>query len=253
MNSITPARKQKIIKIGAIFFWLAVWQIVATWLSQDILLVPPSSVLLRLVELIQSGSFWQSIGYSFQRITGGFALATFAGVVLAIFSYVSRPIEQLLAPLMQTIMATPVASFVILALVWVSSKNLSAFITFLMVLPILYTNVLTGIRSTDHKLLEMTVVFRVPVVRRIRFVYMPEVLPFFRSACSVALGLGWKSGIAAEVISIPVGSIGEKLYQAKIFLDTPDMFSWTLVIILLSVGFEKICMLLIELLMRKMR
>ena len=109
-----------------------------------------------------------------------------------------------------------------------------------MVLPVIYTNVLGGIRSTDDKLLEMARVFNIPVWKRIRYIYVSQVLPFFRSACSVALGLCWKSGIAAEVIGIPKGSIGEKLYNAKIYLDTPDLFAWTLVIVLISLAFERL-------------
>ena len=174
------------------------------------------------------------------------------GVVFAIFSYRYRWVEELLAPPMQTIKATPVASFVILTLVWIAPQNLSVFISFLMVLPIMYTNVLMGIRSTNEKLLEMAQVFRVPTYRRIRYIYLSQVLPFFRSACSVALGLSWKAGIAAEVIGLPQGSIGEMLYQAKIYLDTPDMFAWTLVIIIISVWFEKFFLMLLDRAMLKM-
>jgi NitT/TauT family transport system permease protein len=173
-------------------------------------------------------------------------------VLFSIFSYRYRWFEELLAPPVQTIKATPVASFVILTLVWIAPQNLSVFISFLMVFPIMYTNVLMGIRSTDKKLLEMATVFRVPAYRRIRYIYLSQVLPFFRSACSVALGLSWKAGIAAEVIGLPQGSIGEMLYQAKLYLDTPDMFAWTLVIIVISVWFEKIFLILLDKAMLKM-
>jgi NitT/TauT family transport system permease protein len=221
-------------------------------LGQDILLVSPTAVILHLFELVQVSSFWRSIGYSFSRIAGGFLLATLMGVLFAIFSYRFHWVEELLAPPIQMIKATPVASFVILTLVWISPQNLSVFISFLMVLPLMYTNVLMGIRSTDEKLLEMAQVFRVPTYRRIRYIYLSQVLPYFRSACSVALGLSWKAGIAAEVIGLPQGSIGEQLYQAKIYLDTPDMFAWTLVIIIMSVWFEKVFLVLLDRVMLKM-
>ncbi|HKL58931.1 MAG TPA: ABC transporter permease subunit [Sphaerochaeta sp.] len=252
MISTSFAKKRGTIRIWSVLLWLGIWQLVAMILGQDILLVSPLSVMVRLFELVQAGSFWRSIGYSFSRIGGGFLLATFMGVVFAIFSYRYRWVEELLAPPMQTIKATPVASFVILTLVWIAPQNLSVFISFLMVLPIMYTNVLMGIRSTNEKLLEMAQVFRVPTYRRIRYIYLSQVLPFFRSACSVALGLSWKAGIAAEVIGLPQGSIGEMLYQAKIYLDTPDMFAWTLVIIIISVWFEKFFLMLLDRAMLKM-
>ena len=133
-----------------------------------------------------------------------------------------------------------------LALILFSSKNLAVLISFLIVLPVLYTNLLSGIRAADPQLLEMARVFRVPALRGIRYVYLPQVLPYFRSACGSALGLCWKSGIAAEVIGMPDGSIGEQLQQAKIYLNTPDLFAWTLVIVLVSLIFEKVFLALLK-------
>jgi len=130
--------------------------------------------------------------------------------------------------------------------VWFSSKTLSVLIAFLMVLPIIYSGVLTGISTCDRQLTEMARVFRLSNARSIRYIYLPQVIPFFRSGCGSALGLCWKAGIAAEVIGMPVGSIGEKLQQAKVYLDTPDLFAWTLVIVLVSLLFERIFMLLLN-------
>ena len=64
--------------------------------------------------------------------------------------------------------------------------------------------------------------------------------------CSVALGICWKSGVAAEVIGLPDGSIGDALYRAKITLSTGELFAWTFVIILLSAGFEKLFLALLD-------
>lgn len=109
-----------------------------------------------------------------------------------------------------------------------------------MVLPVVYSNVLQGIKTTDMKLLEMAKVFRVTPVKKALYIYLPHLKPYILSACSVSLGLSWKAGIAAEVIGIPTGSIGEKLYQAKVYLSTPDLFAWTVVIIVISILFEKL-------------
>ncbi len=114
-----------------------------------------------------------------------------------------------------------------------------------MVLPIIYTNVLGGIQSVDRQLLEMAQVFRIPRLRVARYIYLPQIMPCFYSACSVSLGLSWKAGAAAEVIGMPRGSVGERLQQAKVYLDTPDLFAWTLVIVALSLGFEKLVLALI--------
>ena len=131
---------------------------------------------------------------------------------------------------------------IILALIWFGSRNLSVFIALVMVFPVMYTNVLSGIRARDDSLLEMARVFKIPALRRIRCIDLPQVMPYFRAGCTLGLGLCWKAGVAAEVIGMPVPSIGERLQQAKVYLDTPELFAWTLVIVLMSVGFEKLFM-----------
>ena len=242
---MSPEKSRGTVRFWAVLVWLAVWQLGAMAIDQKIILVSPLEVLARLMELLPTLGFWQTIGYSLVRITLGFLLGVAAGTVFAALSARFRRVEEFLAPALLAIRSIPVASFIILALILFSSRNLAVLISFLIVLPIVYSNVLSGIRAADRDLLEMAQVFRIPAARRLRYVYLPQVMPYFQSACGSALGLSWKSGIAAEVIGMPDGSIGEQLQQAKLYLDTPDLFCWTLVIVLVSLAFEKIFLALL--------
>ena len=244
MNSTTFTKKRKI-KLWALIFWLFVWQGLSICIGQEILLASPLSVLNRLISLASGLDFWRSIAFSLQRIVLGFFLATFIGIIFATFAARFHLIEQLLAPLILFVNSTPVASIIILLLIWFSSGHLAMIISFLMVLPIIYTNILSGIKSTDSKLLEMADVFEVPIGKRITYIYISQVLPYFKAACLIGLGLSWKAGIAAEVIGIPRGSIGFDLHQARIFLLTADLFAWTITIIILSTLFERVFMFLL--------
>ena len=244
--------KKNEIKLWAVLFWLLVWQIAAAALDSQILLVSPVGVILRLCQLLLTAEFWRAVIFSFVKISSGFLLAVFTASVLAVLSHRFKVVKQLIAPAMLAIRSVPVASFIILALVWLSSKNLSVFISFLMVLPIIYSSVLSGIDNCDKALLEMAGVFKMSAVRKVRYIYLSQVMPFFYSGCCAALGLCWKAGIAAEVIGMPQGSIGEKLQQAKVYLDTPDLFGWTVVIVLISLIFERLFLAAIRLIQRKL-
>lgn len=244
--NFTISGKNKKIKIWAVLIWLVLWEITARAIGQEILLVSPVTVIRKLVEMAGQGDFWLSVLFTVCRIAGGFLAAFFIGVLLAWIGSFHPFIKELAAPLMAVIKAAPVASFIILILIWVPSRNLSFIISFLIALPVIYTNVLYGIENTNQELLEMAKVFRVPLGKRIWYIYLSETLPYLRAACSVSLGLCWKAGVAAEVIGIPAGSIGEKLYEAKIYLQTPELFAWTLIIILLSIWFEKIFLFIID-------
>ena len=233
-----PKYKRLLLSAGAVLFWLAVWQIASVAVGQEILLVSPVSAFRRLLELVREAAFWKSILFSLSRIALGFLSAALAGVLGGAAACRLEWFRALMAPPVFTIKAAPVASFVILCLVWVPSRNLSVVISFLMVFPIVYLNLLEGLSAVDHDLLEMAKVFRLSLWKRIRAIYWPECMPYLISAFRLSLGLCWKSGIAAEVIGLPDGSIGEKLYQAKILLQTDDIFAWTAVIIGISVLFE---------------
>lgn len=242
-------RQQKpAVRAWAVVFWLLVWQgaslaLRAIYPHGALLLASPIDALRRLFELALTAAFWQTVGISAARILGGFLVSCVLALGLAALSARFRRVEELLSPLVVAVKAVPVASFIILALVWLNSRSLAFFISALMVFPPVYLNVLEGIRQTDRSLLEMAQVFRVPFPRVLRSIYVPQVLPYFRSAISVALGLCWKSGTAAEVIGLSSGTIGERLYTAKVYFETPDLFAWTAVIVCISALFEKLFLL----------
>lgn len=246
MISIMSLSNKTLSKIAAVAAALLLWQAAAMILDQKLLLVSPITVVGRLVMLIFESGFWKTVFFSFWRIVFGFILALVTGIILAALAGSSRLFEIFMWPYVSVIKAIPVASFIIISLIWLSSRQLSVFISFLMVLPIIYSNVLTGIKTTDKSLLEMAAVYRIPWTWRALYIYVPQIKPFLISACSTALGLCWKSGIAAEVIGIPGGSIGERLYTAKVYLDTGDLFAWTIVIVLISVAFEKLFLYLLR-------
>lgn len=236
-------KKKKSVRLWAVVFWLLVWQgasmaLAALYPHGALLLASPLSALARLGELAVTAAFWRTALTSAARILGGFLLACVLAVVLAALAARYRRAEELLAPLVSVVKAVPVASFIILALVWLESRRLPLFIAALMAFPVVYRNVLEGIRGTSRELLEMARVFRVPFSRRLRGVDLPQVLPYFRAAADTALGLSWKAGTAAEVIGLCSGTIGERLYTAKVYFQTADLFAWTAVIVLLSVLFE---------------
>lgn len=246
-------RKRPAFRFWAILFWLCVWQIVSMILHMiypngALLLASPISVGFRLLELLSTGTFWKIILCSTGRILGGFLWACVLGIGLAVLSGRFRRFRELMEPLTGAIKTTPVASFVILALLWLRPEELPMFIALLTVFPSVYLNVLEGITQVDSKLLEMAQVFRVPIWRRLWRIDIPAVLPYFRSAVSLGAGLCWKAGTAAEVIALSGGGIGERLYTAKIYFQTPDLFAWTVTIAFLSAGFEWVCLRLLKIL-----
>ena len=232
-----------------VIFWILVWQIASLALAKELLLPSPlKTITVLLRELIPSEAFRLSICNSLLHIGLGFLFGALAGILLAVLSGLYDYIRILFRFPIKLMQSIPVASFVILVLLWIPASGLSTVISFLMVLPIIYTHTLTGIRQLDVQLSEAAVLFRVPIWKRILYIYIPQLLPHVCSACTLAVSMAWKSGIAAEIIGLSRNSIGNQLYQAKIYLLTPELFAWTIVIVLLSIGCEWLIRLMAKLL-----
>lgn len=246
------SNKNKKGKIIAVAIALLMWQIAAMSINQRILLVSPLEVLMRMTTIWTEENFWSSVWFSFYHIAGGFLIALVLGVLLASLAGRYPWVETMLWPYMITVKTVPVASFVVICLIWLSASNLSVFISFLIVLPVVYGNVLEGIKSEDKKMLELAEVYRMSFVNRILYIHLPQLKPFIMSACATALGMAWKAGVAAEIIGTPDGSIGKQLYYAKIYLDTDDLLCWTVIIVIISVAFEKLFMLMLKRLYRRL-
>ncbi len=225
--------------------WLLVWQAAAWAVGSNLLLPSPIATAKALIAIGETAEFWQSLGSTLLRIVAGFLLGIIVGTLLGIVSAASRFADELLAPLRSIVKATPVTSFIILVLLYLSATLTPMFIAFLMVLPLAWTNVLTGIRSTDVQLLEMARVFEFSKLKLLTRVYAPSVLPHFVSACTAGLGFAWKAGVTAEVIAHPALGVGTAIYESKLYLETEELFAWTAAVIILSFGLEKLMVLLL--------
>lgn len=232
--------KKLLLSLLVLLFWLAVWQIAAQLVDKEIYLPRPALVLQRFGTLLLTADFWHVTATSLKRIVSGFLLGLGGGAALAVLTHLSRLADRLISPLIKAILATPVASFIIITIIWFSSNAVPTFIVFLIVTPVFWRNVHGGISATDPQLLEMAALYRLSAGRKALRIYIPSVMPHFLAACSTALGLAWKSGIAAEVISQPKMAIGSQLQAGKIYLETADVFVWTMVVIILSLLIERL-------------
>lgn len=244
-------------------FWLGVWQLAAILMGQEailnawrqgdgaalgrfllyggkeLLLPSPVSVGVRLLELAGTAPFWQAAALTLGRVLFGFLGGAAVGAFLAVLTALSHRAEWLLAPAVRVMRAIPVASFILLLMLWFSTGLVPGVCAGLMVLPVVWENVAKGIRETDLHLLEMARAYRFHWGKVIRLVYLPSALPYFASGCATGFGLAWKAGVAAEVLSLPRLAIGLEIRNAKLYVETPTLFAWTVVVIFLSLLLEQ--------------
>lgn len=238
--------KNKTIRsIAVAVIWILIWQATAWGVGSSLLLPSPFETAKALVSLFGTWVFWKSCLLTLLRVFCGFLLGILAGSLFGIITAASGFMDTLLSPLRSVVKATPVTSFIILVLLYLTGSVTPMFIAFLMVMPIAWTNVMSGIKATDAQLLEMAEAFGFSKWQRLKSVYAPSVLPYFLSACTTGLGFAWKSGVTAEVIAHPAFGMGKYIYESKLYLETPELFAWTAAVIVLSFALEKLVMLLL--------
>ena len=239
-KSLSPRAKVLLSRAGALLFYLTLWAVLARIVHQPLLLPAPREVLARLLALLLSAAFYQSLAATLLRTLAAYALGIAAAVLLAVLCVRFRACDLLLSPLLSAVRATPVTSFIVLALVWLSSPRVPVLTGFLMTLPVVYSALVQAIRAIDPRLLEMARMYRLGRRKTLAHVIVPSVLPAFAQSCLAAIGLCWKAVVAAEVIGVPKLAVGSRLYEAKIYLETDSLLAWTLLIVLLSVALERL-------------
>lgn len=225
-------------KLGIFIFWLAVWQAIAMAVNLELLLPTPLRVVKTWYQLVKTNEFWMSSVFTLLRVLVGFLLGVVFGAGLGFITAKFKTVSEVFSPVLHIIKSTPVASFVILALIFIKTDYLPVFVSFLVVVPMVWETTKNSILNIDKKLLEMADIFSLSKLKRLLYITIPSIFPQFITTCVTALGFSWKSGVAAEVISLPEISLGKLLYNSKIMFETAEVFSITATTIILSVIFE---------------
>lgn len=224
----------------ALLFWIGVWWLAAVAIGKAVILPTPLSVIGALWAMLGTGEFYLTCLRSIGGIFSGLILGIVAGTLLAVITCALKPLDVLLSPAVDVVKATPVASVIIVLLFVMTKSVVPMLAAALMVIPILFMNIRRGIASASKDKLEVAKIYNFTAKKRLKYVYLPSVIPYFSAGCKSALGLAWKAGIAAEVICTPKSTIGTMLYNSKVYLESENLFAWTIVVIILSVIIEKL-------------
>lgn len=232
--------KNTLYTVISVIFWIAIWQILAMIVKLEVILPSPVSTIKALIALSGDVEFWKSCFFSVIRILTGLFMGAIFAVILAYITYTSKLAYAIFSPILTVIKATPIASFIILALIWIGREFVPSFITFLIVLPIIWSTVHHSISNVDVKLKEITEVYNFTTKEKLRHLYFPSVFSAFISAFMTSIGIAWKAGVAAEVLCTPKFSIGTSIFESKKYIETPSLFAWTATVIILSLIIEKL-------------
>ena len=220
-------------------FWLGVWALAAAAVDRELLLPAPWAVAAALGQLVQRADFWRSVLLSLVRVMAGFLAGSLLGALLGVATAAWGWCDRLLSPALRAVRTVPVVSFILLLFFWLPKDRVPGAVAALMALPVVWRAARQGISSADPRLLELADHYGLGRGSKAKLVYFPAAMPALAAGLETALGLCWKSGIAAEVLCQPKWAAGTMLQISKAYLDAPGLFAWTAVVVALSMGLER--------------
>ncbi len=237
---------RKILKICVpIAVYILVWQLLSMFVDSSLLLPSPKETVRSIISILGTASGWCSIGATILRILCGFLLGCFIGLVLAVMTAKCKWLAWLLQPLRSIIKTTPITSFALILLISLVSGLVPVAVSAIVVVPMIWRTTEESILALDPKLAEMGRIFLSPW-KHFRYVSLPQILPQFFATASTALGFAWKAVITAEILALPKAGIGNQMYLNKVYLDSADLFAWTLLVIVCSVSIETLVAYLLQ-------
>lgn len=229
-----------------VLIWLVIWQVLSLVVNNSVLLSGPVDTVRALIELGSSTSFYISVGITVGKVLLGFLTGMILGSALSVLSYKVRIVREFLSPFVSVIKSIPIVSFIIIALIWAGSSNVTIIVSSVISFPIFYKNLLEGLQVIDPKMTELAKVYQMKTCKKIRYIYLPSLSSQIKSAVSLAIGMAFRGGITAEVVGQPLRSIGNGLYRSKINLATSEMLAWTLVAMLSAFLIERLISFIVK-------
>ncbi len=217
--------------------YIAVWQLLSMIVGNSLLLPSPKETAIASLSIFGSSVGWRSIGSTLLRIMIGYILGCAIGVLLAVLTAHLPVFDWLLKPLRSLIKTTPITSFALILLVSLASGIVPVAVAMIVVIPMIWQTTEEAIRNRSEQLEEMAHIY-LSFWKKLRYVTLPQVLPRFFATASTALGFVWKAVITAEILALPAFGIGRQMQNSKIYFDTPELFAWTLIVIVFSVLIE---------------
>lgn len=222
-------------KLLGIITLIFIWFIISVFVNNKILVPTPIEVAKRIGSLLTIKETYIAILFSLSRIVIGFLIGVILGVILSFLSFYNSFLSYIISPIIWIFKTIPVAALVVVLYICIDSSFLPIVVSSIVIIPIIYQNIITGLDCKDNNLLKLNYVYNIKFVKKIKMIIIPQILPYLLSAILLSSSIAVKSAVAAEIISIPKMSLGAELYYFKISLDQTSILAICTILIFISV------------------
>lgn len=217
-----------------------IWESAATAIASPLILPHPGAVVKALCAAAATASFWQNVLATLARVFVSFFIAAAAGTATGILHGTIPAVRHILALPLAVVRATPIVSFILIAIFIFKSSAVPVIAAVLMTLPVMTESVSASLSLSedDKKKLEMARIYRLTANQKIKYIFFPNMSRHIAAALVSSFGMTWKVVAAGEVLSVPKKALGSLLYTAQVHLESETVYATSLAIVVLSFAFE---------------
>lgn len=233
--------------IFIIIFVFVLWEVLTHALNIKWYLLPPPSMILG--SIFQNfSSLMESMLVTLKVTLIALSISVLISVSLAILFYLSKILERSMMPITVVLQVTPIIAIAPLISIWVDSSEMATLIcAFLVAFFPLLTNTITGLKSTEKNHLDLMRLYRANKLELMRFVVLPNALPYFLSGLKISTGLALIGAIVGEFVIGPISGhsgLAYRIIESGYQLEIPKMFSSVFLISIMGIVLYNVVRLL---------
>ncbi len=199
--------------------FVAIWYL-AAGAAESRVLPGPAVVLGVFLEHTASGELPYHVGVTLLRVAVSFFLAMVIGVALGIAMGRSAMLDRLFDSWLLLFLNLPALVTIILCYVWFGLVEAAAVLAVAVnKIPNVVVTLREGARALDPSLTEMAEAFRLPRVKVLRHIVLPQLLPYLMAAARSGLALIWKIVLVVELLGRSSG-VG---FQLQVYFQLFDV------------------------------
>ena len=227
MVILSKRRSETGLRLLSLILFLLCWQAIAELLQTD-LLPGPWLVANRMLQEVGSGQLLMHLGITLLRVAASFVIAMLIGTAVGILMGRWHRLDVFLDGWLVLGLNIPALVTIILCYVWFGLTDLAA-VTAVAInkIPTVVVTVREGARAVDRELLQVAQAFRLPPLRTLTRVYLPQLYPYLMAAARSGLALIWKIVLVVELLGRSNG-IGFQLNVFFQFFDIAGILAYTL-------------------------
>ncbi|MDR3258428.1 MAG: ABC transporter permease subunit [Fusobacteriaceae bacterium] len=231
---------KKFLSLSKYVIIVVLWQILAIYIDNQLFFPRIQNVILSIKDIIRNDNFFFIIFNTLLYLLTSFILSGILSIIMAALAHKFKLFCDMLNLLFSIINSLPSLIIIILVIIWSDIKFVPLAVSITIVVPIFYSNILSGINSISNDIVDICKVYKISNFNIIKKIYIPGIFFYIAPTLGTIISINLKIILASEILSQKSNTIGGEIFINKIYLNTSNIFAWIIIVFLINICISKI-------------